>query len=264
MREGLLTPQLCPFATLHMIHWLIQTQAAHSDLARGVPPVGLLSGVETAVFNALITEKRRRDWLLGRWTAKQLIQAVVKQEKGEEIALQDFSILAGTDGAPEINSQLPMVSGQWSISISHARDVAFCALVQRPSWPLGVDIEWIEPRSKRFVADYFTAAEQEMIAQADLDKRSLDKHSLDKQSLDKQSLLVTAVWSAKEAALKAIHQGLKVDTRCVSCLPHLQTIDDEWQSIAVQWDTKRIRNAPALQGWWRPYQNFVLTMTARV
>ncbi len=238
-----------------MIHWLIQTPAAHPDLVRGVPPDGLLSVAETAVFNTLKTEKRRRDWLLGRWTAKHLIQTVIKQEEGEELALEDFSVLAGADGAPEINCQLPIVNpstgsgqvGQWSISISHAHETAFCAVVQRPSWPLGADIEWVEPRSERFVADYFTVAEQETIAQADLDKRSL---------------LVTAVWSAKEAALKAIHQGLKVDTRCVSCLPNLTMTDDGWMPIVVQWDAMRIQNAPPLNGWWRQHKNFVLTITA--
>jgi len=247
LQSDIATLQLCPFATSLMIHWLIQTQAAHPDLARGVPPVGLLSAVETAVFAKLKSEKRRRDWLLGRWTAKQLIQTVVWQEKGEEIAFVDFSVLAGADGAPEVHCQLPIDDCQLTISISHAHETAFCVVVQRSSWPLGADIEWVEPRSDNFVADYFTVTEQEMIAQVDLDKRDL---------------LITAVWSAKEAALKAIHQGLKVDTRCVSCLPNLTMTDDGWMPIVVQWDSRRIQNAPSLNSWWRQHKNFVLTITA--
>ena len=231
-----------------MIHWLLQTRAAHPDLARGVPPVSLLSAAETAVFNALKTEKRRRDWLLGRWTAKQLIQTVVKQEKDVAIALEDFSILAGADGAPIINSQWPIVNGQWSISISHARETAFCALVEQPSWPIGADIEWIEPRSERFVTDYFTKVEQALVAETGSERRDL---------------LVTAVWSAKEAALKAIHQGLKVDTRCVTCLPNLAMTDDDWMPFVMQWDPRRIQNPPTLHGWWRQHNNFVLTITAQ-
>ena len=65
-----------------MIHWLLQSTDAHPDLARGHPPVGLLCKLEHARLSNLTIDKRRREWLLGRWTAKQLLQAYLEQETG--------------------------------------------------------------------------------------------------------------------------------------------------------------------------------------
>ncbi len=235
---------------LIMIHWLLQSRNNHPDLAVGNPPTGLLSRQEMAVFSRLKTEKRKRDWLLGRWTAKHLIQAVVAQQEGSPtIPFNTFSVLAGEDGAPLIHSSQPAVESKWTISISHAGGNAFCALVERPYWPLGADIERIEQRSSQFVADYFTAEEQTLVYQA---------------QPDEQAEVVTAVWSAKEAALKAIHQGLKVDTRCVACLIQPQTDNpSDWAAFEIKWDSQRIPDGPPLTGWRRRWDEFVLTMAVQ-
>jgi len=71
---------------------------------------------------------------------------------------------------------------------------------------MGCDLEIIEPRADSFVADYFTAEEQKMVAGADATDRDLR---------------VTLLWSAKESALKALGEGLRMDTRCVAVAPHL-------------------------------------------
>jgi hypothetical protein len=72
----------------------------------------------------------------------------------------------------------------------------------------------------------------------------------------------TAIWSAKEAALKAIHQGLKVDTRSVSCLIQAQDNPPEsWTPFAVHWDQQRLnRPLPPLAGWWRATETYILTL----
>ncbi|MCZ7667962.1 MAG: 4'-phosphopantetheinyl transferase superfamily protein [Chloroflexi bacterium] len=64
-------------------------------------------------------------------------------------------------------------------------------------------MERIASRSPEFVTDYFTKEEQVLV---------------DRASADMRDVAVTAVWSAKEAALKALHLGLTVDTRAVTCL----------------------------------------------
>lgn len=236
-----------------MIHWLIQHAETHPDLALGVPPADLLSAQEHAVFDALKTAKRRHDWLLGRWTAKHLVQQVLWQQ-GDDVLLSAVSVLAAPDGAPQLdNQQLPALD-RMSISISHSQQTGFCAAVTQTAWPLGADIERIEPRSPGFVAGYFTEEEQARVAQTAPLLRPM---------------LATAVWSAKESALKAIRQGLRLDTRCVACLLAPVAVPPlDWVPFEIEWDARYLGSLagttmPTLTGWWRTQGDFVLTLAAR-
>jgi len=226
-----------------MIHWLVQAAQAHPELADGVVLADVLHADEQAKLAALKTAKRRQDWVLGRWTAKRLIQAVARQQTGRELALPEIEVQNGRRGDPMVNFPGLDVS----LSISHGHGQAFCALVERPSWPIGADMEWIEPRSEVFVQDYLTATEQEQVNLAGEGMRDV---------------LVTAVWSAKEAVLKALHLGLTVDTRSVECL--IAPVDERpsaWTPFTIGCDDGRLpQPAPPLTGWWRVWDNFVLTL----
>ncbi|MCB8982806.1 MAG: 4'-phosphopantetheinyl transferase superfamily protein [Ardenticatenaceae bacterium] len=226
-----------------MIHWLVQAAGAHPELADGVSLAGMLHADEQTKLAALKTEKRRQDWVLGRWTAKQLVQTVVQQQTGRVAALPEIVVRNGRRGDPIIEYQGLAVS----LSLSHAHGHAFCAVVERPSWPIGADMEWIEPRSAAFMADYLTAAEQERVSQAEGAMRDV---------------LVTAVWSAKEAVLKALHLGLTVDTRCVECLiAPVAERPSTWTPFTIGCDDGRLpQPVPPLSGWWRVWDNFVLTL----
>ena len=73
---------------------------------------------------------------------------------------------------------------------------------------------------------------------------------------------VNAIWSGKEAALKAIRRGLAEDTRLVSCLPH-PALDESarWWLLRFVWHEERAdRNLPRLTGRWRRHGDFVLTL----
>jgi 4'-phosphopantetheinyl transferase len=63
----------------------------------------------------------------------------------------------------------------------------------------------IELRSDAFVADYFTAEEQPLVARASSPVDGLR--------------LLAPVSSGKESALKALREGLRLDTRCVIVMP---------------------------------------------
>ena len=232
-----------------MIHWLIQNSAAHPDLAHGQPPPGLLSAEETAVFDSFKLLKRRQDWLLGRWTAKHLLQEVIHRDRGQRIALDTFSILPGADGAPVVSfdSSLTVHGSPFTISISHSQGTSFCAAVARPEWPLGADIERIESRSANFMTSYFTEEEQEQIRRA---------------APDLQDALVTAIWSAKEVALKAIHKGLRVDTRSVSCqIEAPKELPKAWRPYRTRWVRKPdIIHRPELRSWWMVSGQYILTL----
>jgi 4'-phosphopantetheinyl transferase len=258
-----------------MIHWLVQSANSYPDSPDGVVLDGVLHPREQAKFATLKTEKRRQDWLLGRWTAKQLIGAVVAQETGEKLPLDAIEVRNGAMGEPIVNCELGIVNGERfaiqaqspilrqaqdkvsnlqsliSLSISHSHAHAFCALVEKPDWPLGADIEQIEGRSAEFVADYFTKEEQMLVNQA---------------SEEMRDVAITAVWSAKEAALKALHLGLTVDTQSVACL--IEPVGAKrpltWTPFTIHCDNTRLpQPAPPLTGWWRTYKNFVLTLVVQ-
>ena len=50
-----------------------------------------------------------------------------------------------------------------SLSLSHSDGTAFCALAAAGA-SLGCDVEKVEPHSAAFLADYFTAEEQDLVA----------------------------------------------------------------------------------------------------
>jgi 4'-phosphopantetheinyl transferase len=232
-----------------MIHWLVQSTTAAPEIAQGIAPAGLLS--DTVV-------KRRQDWLLGRWTAKELVRMVLAAEFGVQAAPADVVILADPDGAPFVTlarAGATLLPGRqpWSLSISHSHGVAFCALIinqEGDAHAIGADIEFIEPRAGNFVGDFFTADEMALVRQATTDRDAL----------------VTAVWSAKEAVLKALRTGLRLDTRKIQCLiDGPLAVTDTWTEF-----TPTVPNAvaPGAQwsGWWRrpvEYADFVLTVVEK-
>ncbi len=245
-----------------MIHWLVQSAASYPDSPEGVLGDGVLHPREQARLDTLKTEKRRQDWLLGRWTAKQLIAEVVALKMGERPLLNTIEVRNRAMGDPIVhgNPQSPIPNPQsfdklrtaslLSLSISHSHNHAFCAVVEKPEWPLGADMERIASRSPEFVTDYFTEEEQALV---------------DRASADMRDVAVTAVWSAKEAALKALHLGLTVDTRAVTCLLEVgEKRPFTWTPFTIHCDDTRLpRAAPPLTGWWRTYENFVLTLVVK-
>ena len=134
-----------------------------------------------------------------------------------------------------------------SLSISHSGGRAFCALVENGS--IGADIERIEPRDWQFVEDYFTANEVLQVRQA---------------PAEPYETLISAIWSAKEAALKALRLGLTVDTRSVSCLFPALEMTNDWITFDIIYDRHllELADVPSLAGWWRRRGDFVLTVAA--
>ncbi len=235
-----------------MIYYLVQSTAAHPDLPRGIPPAGLLNGAEERAFRRLMTNKRREDWLLGRWTAKRLLQAVVQRERGEYLEASSFTIINAPSGAPIVTSGY---FANAALSISHRDGYALCAAAAPCCQDglrllaLGADIERVESRDLVFAADYFTEAELARVRKAPEAARDL---------------LVSAIWSAKEATLKALRLGLTVDTRTVSCsIDAVEPATAGWLPFQVSCQAALPgRRAPALKGWWRVMDEHVLTLVA--
>lgn len=128
------------------------------------------------------------------------------------------------------------------LSISHSGSLAFCALTQAPALKVGVDLEKIEPRSIDFVKDYFTQAEQRLVASF---------------PLEEQHTAVTLIWSTKEAMLKALGIGLRWDTRQVEIREIRNENRGDWQEVIVS-DLRR-KNRP-WTAWWQRRGDFLMTI----
>ncbi len=213
-----------------MIAWLFQSQR---DLI--APPTAWLSAAEQAEYAGLRSEKRRQDWLTGRWTAKRLIQAARPDAGGVPLGAIQLDRARGR--APQ--AWWPGSERPWPLSISHCDGRAVAALDDEPGAPLGIDLERVEAREPGFVEDYFTPAEQ-----ADLGGGP-----------EMRAERVTAIWCAKEAALKALGVGLTWDTRAVNV--RLAGADGPgWLRLTVE------ISSAVWGGWWRRHGPYGLAIVS--
>jgi 4'-phosphopantetheinyl transferase len=232
------------------VYWLEQAQG-------DVPAeTGWLTPRESAHLESLRVPKRRADWLLGRWTAKKAV-AIHLNLPLDPHSLADIEVLAASSGAPEV-----LVANQPAsvgISLSHRGGRAICAIA--PSGEaLGCDLEFVEPRTDAFVADYLAPEEQTLVTQA---------------SEADRPRIVALLWSAKESALKALREGLRLDTRCVlvSLAPQGDPAegspvkDGTWHAgdkpsdVTACWRELRVRHGESqvFHGWWSQSAGFLRT-----
>src|SRR5512146_1625302 len=205
------------------IYWLQRSEA-------DVPAADdWLHAAEITRLDALSVSKRRVDWRLGRWTAKCAATAYLHRSLAHQW-LAGIEIRPAASGAPELfihGEPAPLM-----ISLSHRDGLAMCA-VTRPGVAIGCDVELIEPRSDTFLADYFTATEQRLLARAPAAERFR---------------LAALLWSAKESALKALRAGLRLDTRSVEVSPALDSVanHDGWRDLEIG-----CAGSEGFHGWWR-------------
>lgn len=193
-----------------------------------------LGPAEREVVRGLRVDRRRAQWRLGRWTAK---QALMRATPGLPRRGAEIEIRAADDGAPLAFLRSHRL--RWALSLSHREDRGVCALAPAHR-PVGCDLERIEARSEAFVADVFTAPERARLP----------------ASGRARWRLVAAQWSAKESLLKALRVGLRRDTRSVAVRSILPPGADGWGPLLVE-DHASGRRWP---GWWRPTDDYVLTV----
>jgi 4'-phosphopantetheinyl transferase len=215
------------------VYWL-----EHSE--KDVPDeIDWLSANEAAFLSGLRFAPRRASWRLGRWTAKRAVAAYLHWPDSFS-ALTKIEIRPAASGAPEVflDDQLAALS----ISLSH-RDGEALSAVAPGAIELGCDLELIEPRGDAFVGVYFTAEEQALIA---------------RQPAADRPRILALLWSAKESALKALHTGLRLDTRSV-VIDSLEMSCDlhDWKPLIV-----RHARDKEFHGWWQAAGNMVRTVVA--
>jgi 4'-phosphopantetheinyl transferase len=198
------------------------------------PDTDWLQTQEQAALLRLRAPKRRRDFRLGRYAAKMLLEA--SEPTGD---LARFEVRPAPGGAP-----LAFLDGAplaVTLSISHSDGWA-AAAIQPGTHPLGCDLERVEPRSPAFLGDYFTPGEQAFVTMGHPEERSWR---------------ATLVWSAKEAVMKALGQGLRLPPAAVRVAPAAAP------ASGAGWLTFSVLGPPSavnLRGSWRAVGDCVLTV----
>lgn len=198
---------------------------------------GWLGSSERTTLFRLRAPKRRRDFRLGRFAARRALASL----EGCEGALTrgSFEVRPTPSGAPRpFRDGAPLAV---ALSISHSDGWA-AAAVHRGSGPLGCDLERIEARSSAFLEDYLTPGEWAFVAGGPESDRPLR---------------ATLVWSAKEAVMKALGEGLRLAPASVAVIPALDPVSEAgWRSFSVSAPSA----AAGLPGSWRTVGDFVLTV----
>ncbi len=206
--------------------WLSQRAA---DVPAGD---GWLGVQEREVLGRLRLERRRADWRLGRWTAKTAVGAWLS------LAPARVQILARADGAPE--AWLDGQPAPVSVSISHRSGRALAAVADAPAIA-GCDLELIEVRSEAFIREWLTPVEQQLVWARDVAGRPL---------------LANLMWTAKEAAAKVRHDGLRLDLRRASVSADEEDTGLEWRPVRVDWHD----GSGATSGWSRAEPGWVMVI----
>ena len=185
--------------------------AALGNARVGEDPSQWLSGQEIALLRARGTAKRQADRIAGRIAAKRAVCQLTGAEPGQV----DIRTLAS--GAPSVlihEEPGPLVS----ISHSGGHAVAWASRRER----VGVDLEQVEARHPSFVEEWFSEQESALLAG--------------------DPYRVTVAWSAKEAVLKALGQGMALNPR------EIQVLDIQGPEITLRLDGEVARAHEALGG----------------
>jgi phosphopantetheinyl transferase len=224
------------------IFWSLTPTQSELALHNQEELINDLGNEEASYFRSIRFPKRSIDWLAGRLAMKQLLAKVVPDFS--ELHSRELQIIKAENGAP-----LSMVKGKrWpdgQISISHSHGMILCA------WSadcklLGIDLERIEERTPVFALDYFTSGEVTQIAQI---------------AAGDGPFWTTLTWSAKEAVLKALQIGLRVDTRSIDFdLASSEPCVLDWN--ALRFSTSLVA-ANSLRLFWRREGKFVVTICSQ-
>jgi 4'-phosphopantetheinyl transferase len=187
-----------------------------------------LTAWESTRFREFRFAKRRADWLLGRWTAKCAIAANL----GSGVSIPIFrqiEIRPDESGAPQaFLDNLPV---KMAVSISH-RDGRALVAVAPANASMGCDLEIVELRTDAFVRDFFTEEEVTKVQSC--------------HEAEARQVVVSLIWSGKESALKALHTGLRMDTRSLS-------VQYAFESVSgTPWKQLRVigLDGKSFEGWW--------------
>lgn len=224
-----------------VIYWCLG-EAGPEGAGLTIPEIQTsLSAEERSRYETLRFPKRRDEWTLGRITAKRLLRACIPELANVE--LSRLTIANQPTGAPYATLDGNPMALQ--LSISHRQGTAAAAVTAHPGISLGIDLEWVEERDASFYFDFFTPVELSWMKGC---------------PANQIGLIGTVIWSAKESMLKALGQGLRLDTRSVEILRIANNVSEDWSELEIQ--APNITSAKWL-GFWRKFGGSICTIAVK-
>lgn len=228
-----------------MFRHLLVRASGQPGVSQGQARLGLLSAREEKILSGLGIVPRRRKWLLGRIAAKLLVRQVSDEP---DLRDQEISVLNQPSGEPFV---LIEGRGGWPfpISISHRSEIGMAASPTNRQARIGADLETVEPRDSALVRQFFTDEEAAIVDAGG----------------DDRNVIMARIWSAKEAVLKLIGLGLRLDTRGVV----VRLVGEAFAGCPEGWDpidvkvTAKLPHQSMLDGLrvvWRREVDCVLTV----
>jgi phosphopantetheinyl transferase len=228
-----------------MFRYRLVLASEFPSLADGQAWPDFLSPREEKILSALSILPRRRKWLMGRAAAKRLVRDM---SAGQVVRESEISVLNQPSGEPFV---LIEGKGGWgrAISISHRSSIGMAAAPTDATVRIGADLETIEPRDPALVRQFYSESEAQIVDAAG----------------DDRDEIVARIWSAKEAVLKLLGLGLRIDTRGV--LVNLSGVafagcPEGWQPIDVKVvaELPRQNSLDGLRVVWRREAGHILTV----
>ncbi|MBN3526380.1 4'-phosphopantetheinyl transferase family protein [Paenibacillus apiarius] len=140
--------------------------------------------LEVEYYKSLKSEKRIRDYTIGRYSAKLAISALCGQKK-----LDSILIRSGLFYQPVVNCDR---GNNIQVSITHCDQIGM-AVAFLEDYPLGIDVERISEKNIQIIKKQFTPSENHLI------KRMFPDHEY----------MMIAFWTAKESLSKVLKTGLR-------------------------------------------------------
>jgi phosphopantetheinyl transferase len=147
--------------------------------------ISFLSQKEIEYFENIKYDRKIRSYLLGRYAAKNAVSKLLNVNNLDEIIIEN-----GIFGQPIVYEK---ENNGIQVSISHCDDIGIA--VAYPQFiSLGVDIEKIDSEKYHLLYDVITDSERILI----------------EHNIGNKHLIVTLMWSAREALAKCIKTGFTV------------------------------------------------------
>ena len=195
-----------------------------------------LTQQEKQILENLKFLKRRNEWRLGRWTAKNAVQKYFESQK--HLTFQDIHILTRENRSPYI--KIDNHENNIALSISHRERKALSAVSDNFN-AIGCDLELIETRSELFITDYFTPNEVNIVT----------SHP------DQKDIIANLIWSAKESVSKVVQLGLNLSTHDVDVHTIQFENSSEWNDMDIT-----LNNSNSFYGKWKQLGNYIITVAA--
>lgn len=222
------------------MQWLAVGEAAIPD------GVEWLSAAEAARGATMRFTKRRTEYRLRRLAGKRAVAAALGRPT-TSASLAGIEVLNRRGGAPYV--VVDGIPAPLEVSLTDRAGWAVCLVGpegELGGGTIGVDLETVEPRSRGFVSDYLTTAEQDYV------------RGRGEPGSEGWDVAANLLWSAKESALKVLRVGLRADTRSVEVTLEDAARPDGWAPLRVQ-----TRFGESFPGWWRRDGVFLLTIASR-